>query len=295
MRTLMLHGHSTSAFIFKAQTGSLMKKAILKLKMELTSMEIGPLRSNLDRSFTFDFIDGPHATEPPRGLKMVLSKAYRWIETPTAESMQSTVDWLQAYLDKKGPYDCVCCFSKASAVIASALLVHARKTPTKPPPFKAAIFINGSIEYSVFDAEGMPQDWVTQEARDIKDQTEGMVRDKVGAMSNLASTYMKSTGLWDDTSQLVHDPTELPPPSSCFGLDFTALPADLAITIPTVHMYGAKDPIWPSSIQLAYLCDPGCRVMYDHQGGHDVPRSKEVAADMANMFRRLAKEIGSGK
>ncbi|KAK6063019.1 NADPH-dependent 1-acyldihydroxyacetone phosphate reductase [Seiridium cupressi] len=276
MHTLMLHGHSTSAFIFKAQTG--------------------PLRSKLDRSFSFDFIDAPHPCPPPPGLKMVLSEAYRWIDAPSAESMKSTIKWLQLYMDKNGPYDCICCFSKASAVIASVLLYHTRgfgEGSQKPLPFKSVVFFNGSIEYSVFDDEGMPQSWVTQEARDIKDQTEEMVRGKVGAISNLASTFMKGTGLWDDTSQLLHDPHTLPPRSDCFGLDFTALPPELTITIPTVHIYGGKDPIWPSSIQLAYLCDPTDRVMYDHQGGHDVPRSAEVVADIADIFRKLAKDTCS--
>jgi hypothetical protein len=225
-----------------------------------------------------------------------MSKAYKWLDSPSAESMRSTIQWLLRYIEKNGPYDCVCCFSKSSAVIASILLYHARdarkgKESEKPLPFKSAIFINGSIEYSVFDDEGMPQGWVTDEAREIKEKTEDMIRDKVGAISNLASSFMKGNGLWDDTNQLLHDASKLPPPSDCFGLDYTALPPDLFINIPTVHIYGGKDPIWPSSIQLAYLCDSYKRVMYDHEGGHDVPRSPKVVSDMATMFKKLAKDI----
>ncbi|KAI2618235.1 serine hydrolase FSH [Hypoxylon sp. NC1633] len=275
MRILMLHGHSTSSFIFKAQTG--------------------PIRSKLDSSFQFDFVDGPYTCPPPRGLRMVMWKAYKWTNGTSAEAIRSTVQWLLEYIEKNGPYDCICCFSKSSAIVAALLLYRAREAANgsdKPLPFKSAVFINGSLEYSVFDDLGLP---VTQEAREIHAKTEEMVKAKVDAMSNLASSLVKPNGLWDDKSQLLHDPSALPAPSGCFGLDFTTFPPDSVIGIPTVHMYGGKDPICPSSIQLAYLCDAKKRVMYDHRGGHDVPRTPGAVADMANMFKQLAKDILSSR
>ncbi|KAI1371137.1 serine hydrolase FSH [Hypoxylon crocopeplum] len=273
MRTLMLHGHSTSSFIFKAQSG--------------------PVRSKLGSSFQFDFIDGPYTCPPPKGLRLVLWKAYKWMETPGVDSIRRSVQWLLDHIEKNGPYDCICCFSKSSAVVAALILYHAREVASgsdKPLPFKSAIFINGSIEYSVLEDLGLP---ISEEAREIHSKTEDMVKAKVDAMSNLASSLVKPNGLWEDTSQLLHDPKALPPPSSCFGLDMTVFPPELVINIPTVHMYGGKDPICPSSIQLAYLCDPKKRVLYDHQGGHDVPRTPEVVADMVAMFKRLRRDIRS--
>lgn len=213
------------------------------------------------------------------------------MEKPGVESIKKSVAWLQNYIDKHGPFDCVCCFSKSSSIVVALLLYHAREVAngsTKPLPFKSAVFINGNLECSVLEDLGLP---VTQEAKNIERKVEDMVKSKVDAMSNLASSLVKPQGLWDDTSQLLHDPDELPEPSDCFGLDFTSFPPDSFISIPTVHMYGAKDPIFTSSIQLAYLCDPNKRVMYDHQGGHDVPRTPDVVADMASAFRKLDQKL----
>ncbi|OTA90458.1 hypothetical protein M434DRAFT_397990 [Hypoxylon sp. CO27-5] len=273
MRTLMLHGHSTSSFIFKAQSG--------------------PFRSKLGNSFQWEFLDGPYTCPPPRGLKMVMWKAYKWMEKPGIEPIKKSVEWLQKYIDKNGPFDCVCCFSKSSSIVVALLLYHARDVANgsqKPLPFKSAVFINGNLECSVLEDLGLP---VTKEAKDTQAKVEEMVKAKVDAMSNLASSLVKPSGLWDDTSQLLHDPDSLPPPSNCFGLDFTSFPPESFINIPTVHMYGGKDPIFTSSIQLAYLCDPKKRVMYDHEGGHDVPRTPDVVADMAAQFRKLDKELRS--
>jgi hypothetical protein len=156
---------------------------------------------------------------------------------------------------------------------------------------KCLIFINGGIEYSFLENLGLP---ITDEARRTKFKTEELVRSKADALSKLSRAIVRpgaTNGLWDDTSRLMHDPTNLPPSSDCFGLDFTSLPKDLLIHLPTVHILGGKDPIWPSSIQVANLCDPKIRSIYDHRGGHDLPRTPKVASDIAEIFNGLAENL----
>ncbi|KAI1186490.1 serine hydrolase FSH [Nemania serpens] len=277
MHTLMLHGHATSAFIFKAQTGQ--------------------FRSKLDKSFTFDFVNAPIPSELPLSLKRIFKTAYTWVDDRTnVEAIRHTANWLLEYMEKNGPYDCVCCFSQSAAIVVTLVLDNNFRPPEdkKPLPFKSIVFMNASLEYSVFEDHGLP---ITQEAQDFKLASEKILYAKANDLQNLANIMtLRSRGtadMWKDTSALLHDASVLPPVKDCFGLDFTAFPPAAFITdIPTVHIYGEKDPICPSGIQLAYLCRAGKENMYNHQGGHDVPRSPKVAVDVAASFKKLAKMIG---
>ena len=77
-------------------------------------------------------------------------------------------------------------------------------------------------------------------------------------------------------------------PTNVFGLDFTKIPTRLQISIPTVHIYGSQDPRYPASIQLAQFCEPTVRRTYDHGGGHDVPRSRQVSENIATLLKWIA-------
>lgn len=157
---------------------------------------------------------------------------------------------------------------------------------------KALVFINGSLEYSFLEDLGLP---IPREARQIKFKTEALVKAKTEDVSKLARTMVRpgaGNGLWDDTRRLMHDATKMPPASSCFGINFTLLPQNIMIRIPTVHIVGAKDPIWPSGVQISNLCDPDQRTFYDHKGGHDLPRTPQIGADIAKLFRELDRRLG---
>ncbi|KAI0855446.1 serine hydrolase FSH [Xylaria cubensis] len=276
MHTLMLHGHATSAFVFKAQTGH--------------------FRSKLDKSFTFDFVDAPIPSELPASLKKVFKTAYTWMdEKRDVESIRDTADWLLRYMKQNGPYDCVCCFSQSAAVITTLVMDNNLRPPEEriSLPFKSIVFMNANIEYSLLEAHGLP---VSDEARRHKSAAEDIMQAKANDLQNLANVMtLKSRGtadMWKDTSTLIHDPSSLPPENDCYGLNFGAFPPEALITnFPTLHIYGATDPIWSSSVQMAYLCQADENCMYDHQGGHDVPRSPKVAADIASLFKKLSTKI----
>lgn len=128
---------------------------------------------------------------------------------------------------------------------------------------------------------------VPQRAHELNARTVVLMRSKSAQLYDLEA-LPKGQGLWDYTDDLEHDGEELPPMEDCFGLDFTNFPPDVRVRIPTAHIYGAKDPRWPAGIQLAYFCDD--RRMFDHEGGHDIPRTTKVSLKIAEMVREVLGE-----
>lgn len=222
---------------------------------------------------------------------MFESGHYTWWPKPSLNAIRGAHKWLIDYAEEHGPYDAVCCFSQGCSLVASFLLYHGRETPEEPLPFRGAIFLCGGLPFEVLDDLGLP---VSQRARDINAETVRLMKERAGALTDLAADLdriQRGRGLWDDTNGLVHDPAVLPDETDCFGIDFTAVPSDVRIRVPTVHVYGAKDPRWPASMQLSYFCDN--RKMYDHGGGHDVPRSTVVSNRIADLVRGLEREIAT--
>lgn len=58
------------------------------------------------------------------------------------------------------------------------------------------------------------------------------------------------------------------------------------IKIPTVHIYGRKDPAYQESLNLKNMCEPRNRLEYAHGSGHDIPRGIEVTGDMARIVQK---------
>ncbi|KAL2048881.1 hypothetical protein ABVK25_010833 [Lepraria finkii] len=118
-------------------------------------------------------------------------------------------------------------------------------------------------------------------------------------------------GLWDRTDGLSHqvpgsggpdgnnyDPLRLPPslqPTNVYGLDYTRFPRCFKIDIPTVHIYGIKDPRYTSSMQLAHFCAEDKRRVYDHGGGHEIPRTTKVSEQIAELLYWLEKTMEEQK
>ncbi|CAJ2512317.1 Uu.00g053320.m01.CDS01 [Anthostomella pinea] len=116
----------------------------------------------------------------------------------------------------------------------------------------------------------------------------------------------RQTSLWRDTTTLYHrrevemferqggddnktsedglDPKALPPleADDVYGLNLTDIPEHLVIDIPTVHIYGIKDPRYPAAVQLAWFCNPDKRRVFDTGGGHEIPRSSQVSREIAD-------------
>jgi len=52
------------------------------------------------------------------------------------------------------------------------------------------------------------------------------------------------------------------------------------ITIPTAIIPGSKDQQREESIELSKMCNSQTREVFDHGGGHEVPRGAKVTAEM---------------
>ncbi|KAF8243726.1 hypothetical protein K440DRAFT_656128 [Wilcoxina mikolae CBS 423.85] len=65
-------------------------------------------------------------------------------------------------------------------------------------------------------------------------------------------------------------------------------PEPQPIHVPTAHIMGAKDESVEESNVLAGLCGERGKVVYDHGGGHEVPRApKEITLGMAQAVREV--------
>lgn len=68
------------------------------------------------------------------------------------------------------------------------------------------------------------------------------------------------------------------------GLDFSKIPTSMTIRIPTVHVYGLKDPRAKASLLLSEFCeDKGRKKIFAHPGGHDIPRHRIVSEGIAEL------------
>ncbi|BCS21570.1 uncharacterized protein APUU_22002S [Aspergillus puulaauensis] len=284
-KILCLHGHGTSASIFKSQTAA--------------------FRSRLPPSCTFDFVSAPHPSAPAPGIKAIYpgSPTYTWYREPTPAGLREAHTWVLEYVKKNGPYEAVMGFSQGCSLVATMALYCAFDGRSGDAhgdghgdgygfPFRAAVFICGGVPLYALRDMGLD---VSDRAEEINKETGALLNGTAGKLSTLAAdtTLIKrGVGLWDGNgAALIHDPDPVNRPrrEDVFGLDFTAFPEWARIQIPTVHVYGCKDPRWPAGIQLAEFCPD--RVEFDHGGGHDIPRLSGVSERIAELVKRVVERV----
>ncbi|KAJ5624453.1 hypothetical protein N7510_000762 [Penicillium lagena] len=252
MRVLCLHGKGTSGTIFKSQTSS--------------------FRAHLsDEDLEFDWVDGPYPTGPAAGVDLFYGPPYFSLSDGTSlEAIRSSYTWLSEYIAKNGPYDAALMFSQGCWLGSSALLLHQEETPDLPPPFKAAIFICGGPSLTVLEelgfhvsAKALERDDASRLALDSQADSSAIQRHGVGRWTGLSSL---SAGVSVE---------ELQKEITC----------PFRISVPTVHVYGSKDPRYASGVHLSGICDPEKRRDFDHGGGHEIPRTDFVSRTIAESIR----------
>ncbi|MCJ1305102.1 hypothetical protein MMC08_007916 [Hypocenomyce scalaris] len=255
MRFLCLHGKGTSASIFKSQTAT--------------------FRPRLPSTYTFDFVDAPFTSAPAAGIDVFYSPPYYafWHGT-SVSAIRASHAWFAEILERQGPYDGVMGFSQGTGLIGSFLLYHQLERPGEPLPFKCAVFFCGGVSLNVVADLGVR---VGAAARELDERTKEALQEKAASV--------KDAKVGDDywARGLVFDPGEEVDRSDVYGLDFTRVSAGLVVNIPTVHVWGHKDPRYPASVQLAQFCEPSLRKTMDHGGGHDIPRTREVSEGIAEL------------
>lgn len=245
-------------------------------------------RAKLDSSFSFDFVDAPYPSAPAAGIELFYPPPYYIFYRGTdVSALRAAHEWLRDLLDRDGPYDGVMLFSQGCSLISSFLMYHQAETPHLPLPFKVAIFICGGVPLSVVEDLGVR---VSAEAHKLDARTRKQLKQRASAVATAAPR----TDYWIDIDERQFDPSAPIDPSDVFGLDFTKIKKPL-ISIPTVHIYGGKDPRFPASVQLSHFCEPSMRRTYDHGGGHDIPRTKDVSDTIAGLVRWSAFMSDSGE
>ena len=116
---------------------------------------------------------------------------------------------------------------------------------------------------------------VPQAARDLDDRSRDALFEKAASVESAKP----GDDYW--ARGMVFDPSLPVSRDDVYGLDFTRVPGRLLIKIPTVHVWGSKDPRYPSSVQLSHFCEGSLRKTLDHGSGHDIPRTRDCSESVA--------------
>ena len=196
------------------------------------------------------------------------------------EAIRASCAWLSEYIAKNGPYDAALMFSQGCWLGSSALLFHQEETPHLPPPFKAAIFICGGPSFDVLEELGFH---VSAKAY----EQDAASRLALDSQADSSAIKAHGTGRWTGLSSLDTD------------VSLEELQKEISgpfrISIPTVHIYGSKDPRYASGVQLAGLCDPEKRRDFNHGGGHEIPRTNFVSRTIAESIRWAIAQVTAEK
>lgn len=153
---------------------------------------------------------------------------------------------------------------------AAALLYHQADSPSSPPPFKSAIFICGGAPLTVLERLGFHISMDAWE-RDFAS------RKALAEQADSSAILAKGSARWSAGADGVPRPT--------FDELTKEISGPFQLQIPTAHVYGARDPRYFSGIQLAGLCEAKKRRVFDHGGGHEIPRTEVVSKTIADMVR----------
>ncbi|KAK3955126.1 serine hydrolase-domain-containing protein [Pseudoneurospora amorphoporcata] len=294
-RVLALHGYGTSGEIFRSQT------AAFRLKLP-------------KQSYTFTFPNAPLPSAPTVGVDSIWNqnpKFYAWwpAQSSNTSEIRAAHDQLDQLLfeSKEGPFDLVMGFSQGCSLLMSYILYRYQEHLTNPQlvdtkfelPFKGVMFICGGPSLPVLQDLGVP---VSERAWEVHHQTAALLHkrtEKLKFKADNPDTIRRGEGLWDEVDDLIHDPTSkkhLRDLRDVFGLDFTdermrKAVGDLGEIVPTVHVYGGKDPRWPASVQLAQLFEGGMNERFDHGGGHELPRTTECSVRVAELMEKLRRRV----
>lgn len=227
----------------------------------------------------FDFIDAPYPSSPAAGVDLFYpAPYYAFWETANAESIRSSTKWLGALLAQSGPYDAVMCFSQGCYLAAAALLLHEAYGASSgaPPPFKAAIFICGGAPLLLAEDLGFS---ISAEAWERERASSTALAAQAHSQAILAQGAERWNGA-QGKGTLSEDGVQ------------KEMKGPYEIGIPTVHIYGAKDPRYVAGVQLSGLSDARKRKTFDHSGGHEIPRNQAVSKKIAGLVRWVLGEAG---
>ncbi|KAJ6028722.1 hypothetical protein N7540_004298 [Penicillium herquei] len=250
MRVLCLHGKGTSGSIFRSQTSSF-RSQISKKDIE------------------FDWVDGPLDSNAAPGIDLFYPPPYySFMDNTIPADTYAGINWLRGYIEQHGPYDVVMGFSQGNVLASAYLLVHELETPHLPLPFKAAIFHCGGLSLPFMTELGFI---ITPEIRQRDEQS----RMALGVMASSEAILQGGGKRWQgDFSEKGLSEEDIR----------DEIKGPVQISIPTVHIYGSKDPRFLAGLQLSGACNAENRRVFNHGGGHEIPRTSVVSNAIAELF-----------
>lgn len=142
---------------------------------------------------------------------------------------------------------------------------------SSPPPFKFAIFICGGV--SLLELENNLDFTVAPELWELDKASRSALQARAASSAILA----EGSNRWrDDVLGMTNRSTdELA----------QMLKGPYRIRIPTAHVVGSKDPRYFSGMLLANLCHAKVRKVFDHGGGHEIPRTEYTSSTIAQLIQ----------
>lgn len=206
-------------------------------------------------------------------------------------------------------------FSQGCAVIASYIMYRQKEKLEKDNkkaggrdhwgaaeklPFKIAVFICGGLPLSVVEDLGgvvgkVCWEWDERSRKDLHTLAGGLVDLKPGMdpwalhrhpSGRILGVHQEGCiGAGRSEAATEKDDDDDKNADIRYGLDFSKMPPSIKIRIPTVHIYGQKDPRATASLLLSEFCDDdkGRKKIFGHPGGHDIPRHRNVSEEIAEL------------
>lgn len=191
------------------------------------------------------------------------------------DDIRTACDWLREYINMHGPYDAVMGFSQGTILASTYLLFHEEETPHLPAPFKVAMFHCGGVSLQVLQELGFN---ITPAMHD-RDLTS---RNALASSASAEAILRMGTNRWQGDN-------------SHGGLSEQAIREEVngpvQISIPTVHVYGTKDPRYTAGVHLSGVCNPEKRRCYNHGGGHEIPRQSTVTNAIVELFEWAVEQV----
>jgi pimeloyl-ACP methyl ester carboxylesterase len=213
----------------------------------------------LPTEIQFQFYDGKYECEPaPEVLEFFPPPYLTWYNTPTVAKVADAHNQVRQIVEQDGPFDAVVGFSQGAAVAASILL-HA-ELEGEAPMFKAAIFIGSPVPFARRTEVGID------------------ARKYFGVSDGRPNEHGRPTMV---PAHLVTDPAYLRNPAQLEDMSidrvqyqmFHPTVDDIRIRVPTGHVFGRRDKWYLHSKDLVGLCHEDKRIIFEHDGGHEVPRA----------------------
>jgi len=173
---------------------------------------------------------------------------------PGAAEVRNGHEFVYRIMEEEGPFDGILGLSHGAELAASVLIEHAKRHPARPPSdlFKCAIFIGGVHPYEVYTPD------VTLSRQEL-------------SASGDSNQHIDSTGVKQDGDQIIGERIRQVHPDT----------HSVRIDIPTAHIMGRRDEIFRQCAKLLLrLCNERKAKVYEHKGGHLIPRGQSAMDEM---------------